>query len=54
MVEIERMRNSIKRYESKVTHTGTSMDHTWQHSDLFTAQGSIFALAVLLLRKLEE
>ncbi len=54
MVEIERMRSSFKRHQRKLEATGTSTDAVWNHSDLFTAQGSIFALAVLLLQKLEE
>lgn len=54
MVEIERMRNSMKRHQRKIGTTGSSDDQVWSYSDLFTAQGSIFALAALLLKKLEE
>lgn len=54
MVEIDRMRNTIKRHEKKKELTGKSHDKIWDKSNLFTAQGSIFALAYLLLRKMED
>lgn len=54
MVEIDRLRNSIKRHEKKKELTGESSDKIWDKSDLFTAQGTVFALAYLLLRKKED
>lgn len=54
VVEINRMRNSIVRRDRKIRETGSCTDAVWDKSDLFTAQGTIFALAYLLLRKLED
>ena len=54
MVEIDRMRNSIKRHELKIEKTGFSADKIWDKSDLFTSEGTVFALAYLLLRKVKK
>lgn len=54
MAEIERLRKSLKRYDQKTEISGNNFDKVWRKSDLFTAQGSIFALAVLLLDKIDE
>lgn len=55
LVEIERLRSSTQRFHSKSKATGRKPnEQVWTQSDLMTAQGSVYALAVLLLKKLEE
>lgn len=55
LVEIQRMRNGLERYNQKKEATGREpSDSVWRQSDLMTSEGSIYAFALLLLNKLEE
>lgn len=52
--EIQKQQKNITRSKKKLKQTGECMDQTWQDSDLFTSNGCVYALALMLFKKIEE
>jgi len=49
---IDKERANINRHKQKIEQTGSSLDKVWSDSDLFTSEGSAYALALFLYNKL--
>jgi len=49
---IETERANIMRNRQKIDQTGGSLDTVWKDSNLFTSEGSAYALALFLYNKL--
>lgn len=49
---IKKHQKNVQRTMKKVQETGESLDPIWEDSNLFTAEGCRFALALLLFQKI--
>ena len=54
LAEIHKQQQNILRNRKKIHKTGSSMDKIWEDSDLFSANGCAYALALMLLKKLDQ